>query len=236
MERLQISTYSIGQYNLAYTFGGYLEFFGSAIGMAIGPIYTSMFSGKSVQSAETIKFITNFLQVIFISISVIISLWCKELFELLIKNESLRNVYPIAIIIIMGYAYRPYYWTAITRLQYSEKTKELWKITFIAGVLNVILNIIFLPLFGIVSAAITTFVCLLYMGFSGYFLKSFREVESENYSPIFTIFTIITSTAIVYVLRDANWFFKLMLSLVLFGSLFAYINHIKLKLINLKLV
>jgi O-antigen/teichoic acid export membrane protein len=215
MERLNLGTSSIGQYNLAYTFGSYMEFFGNAIGMAIGPIYTSMFSDKEMQSAKKVRDITNYLQIAFVVVSFLVSLWCKELFSILINNESLNKIYPLAIIIIMGYSYRPYYWTSITRLQYSENTKDLWKITFVAGILNVLLNVIFIPIFGIIAAALSTFICLLYMGFSGYFLKSFRKVEKEKYSPLFFVFIIVISSVSVYLLKDSNWQIKLGLTFVL---------------------
>jgi O-antigen/teichoic acid export membrane protein len=215
MDRLKVSTSSIGQYNLAYTFGSYMEFFGNAIGMAIGPIYTSMFSDKSVESSKKVKSLTEFLQVLFIFSSFLVSLWCKEIFGLLIKNDSLNSVYPLAIIIIMGYSYRPYYWTAITRLQYSENTKDLWKITLVAGLLNLLLNIIFIPFFGIIAAAISTFLCLLYMGFSGYYLKSFKKVEKESYSPEFYIIVILVTTICVYLLKDASLIIKFGISAAL---------------------
>lgn len=204
MERLNIKTSEIGNYNLAYTFGSYMEFFGNAIGMAIGPIYTSLFSSKSNEAAITVKFITNFLQISFIVISLIVSLWCKELFEVLIKNNDLKAVYPIAIIIIMGYSYRPYYWTAITRLQYSENTKHLWKITFLAGIINVTLNFYFIPIYGIYTAAVTTFICLLYMGFAGYFLPAFKKQETQKYYPISFMSLICILTVIVFLLKDIS--------------------------------
>ncbi len=222
MERLNVKTSLIGNYNLAYTFGSYMEFFGSAIGMAIGPIYTSLFSSNTKKDALTVKFLTNFLQISFIVMSLIVSLWCKELFEILIKNNDLKTVYPIAIIVIMGYAYRPYYWTAITRLQYSENTKQLWKISFMAGVINVILNIIFIPIFGIFAAAINTFISLLYIGFSGFFIPAFKKVESEIYYPVTFIILIIASTVLVYFLKDINVLIKAVITTILFTTFLIY--------------
>ncbi|MDP1844452.1 MAG: oligosaccharide flippase family protein [Sediminibacterium sp.] len=234
MERMHVPTGEIGKYNLAYTFGGYLEFFGNAIGMAIGPIYTSMFSNKSIESARSIKFLTNFLQVCFLFISVIISVWCKEIFSVLIQNKSLNQVYPIAIIIIMGYAYRPYYWTAITRLQYSEQTKDLWKITFVAGILNVILNIIFIPIYGIVAAALTTYCCLMYMGFAGYFLKSFKKVETEKYNPLTFILLIIIATVLTFLIKDLRVLYKSIITLFLCLLFFFFVSKNKKKLFEIK--
>ncbi len=235
MDRLNVNIEKIGNYNLAYTFGSYMDFFGNAIGMAVGPIYTSLFSSKSREAAVSVKFITNFLQICFIVASLLVSLWCKELFELLIKNNELKSVYPIAIIIIMGYAYRPYYWTAITRLQYTENTNQLWKITFLAGVINVVLNLIFIPIYGVAAAAVTTFICLLYVGFSGYFLSSFKKQETEKYYPVFFIALILLSTTTVYALKDIPILIKFIVtaSLIIFFFVYCYLN--KFKLLNLKL-
>lgn len=227
MDRLGLKTSSIGEYNIANIFGGYMEFFGSAMGLAIGPILTKAFSQKNKESGKKIKDLINFLQILFVVVGFVFSLWCKELFYLLVKNESLNKMYPLAIIIIMGYTYKPYYWLATTRLQYSENLKAIVRITFIAGILNVVLNIIFIPFFGIVAAALTTFICLLWSGFAGYFLKSFRNVECESYSPIMSIVIIIIASVTVFTLKDSFWLIKLFITMCLCA--FTYIRYLMIE-------
>ena len=227
MERLGVKTGDIGGYNLAYTFGGYMEFVGNAIGMAVGPLYTKLYAAKNFEADRAVKFITHWLQVSFIIGSFLVALWCKEVFDVLISNNELKLVYPLAIIIIMGYAYRPYYWASINRLQYHEKTSELWKISFIAGVLNVILNIIFIPIYGVIAAAVTTLFSLLYIGYSGHFLKSFRQIETQKYYPIAFIITILISTITVFLLKDATILQKGIITLTLMGLYTIYIFRIK---------
>ncbi len=222
MDRIHLPVAEIGKYNLAYTFGNYFDFFGGAIGMAIGPIYTKLFSKRSKEKDEQVHFLTHWLQFFFIIGGFLLSLWCKEIFDLLISNPELKGVYPVAIIILMGYAYRPYYWTAITRLQYSENTSQLWKISFTAGILNLLLNIIFIPFFGIMAAATTTFFALLYMGFAGFFLKAFRKVEAMKYYPVSVMFLIVVSTVLAYSLKDVHIVIKAVLSLALILSYIAY--------------
>lgn len=215
MDRLQVKVQNIGQYNMAYTFGNYFEFFGNAVGMALGPFYTSLFSKRSEHADKNVHFLTHWLQISFICVGFIISLWCKEILNILINNTELKLVYPLAIVIIMGYSYRPYYWTAITRIQYSEKTSQLWKVSLIAGVLNVALNLVFIPMFGIMAACISTFVSLLYMGFSGYFMKAFKENESMRYYPKSWILIISLSTMLVYLIKDIPIYMKVSVSLLL---------------------
>lgn len=213
MERLKIDTSSIGNYNLAYTFGSYMEIFGNAIGMAIAPLYTNILSSKEFSKEDYLRKLTNLLQISFIVFSFIVSLWSKELFIALIKNNQLNELYPIAIIIIMSYAYRPYYWDIISKIQFNENTKDLWKITLVGGVLNVILNFVFIPIYGIKAAALSTFICLIYIGFSGFFLKSSKQYNLKKYLPFTFIIAIICSTIIVYFLKDVEISLKCSISI-----------------------
>ena len=222
MDRVHVKVADIGSYNMAYMFGNYFEVVGNALGMAMGPLYLGLFSKRDAQSGRDIHFITHWLQVSFIAGGFMIALWCKELMDLLIRNSELKQVYPLAIIIIMGYVYRPYYWVSVNKLQFMEKTSKLWRISFVASILNLGLNIILIPIFGIVAAAVTTFVALLYMGFSGHFLKSFKEGENEKYYPVQMIIAIVSLTVCVYCLRDLSIAFKVMVSV---GIITPYLGY-----------
>jgi O-antigen/teichoic acid export membrane protein len=148
MDQFNVNITDIGKYNMAYVIGNYFDLFGDAVGMAVGPYYTKLFTKGDVESEHSIKEITYFLQITFISLSFFVSLWFREIFHFLIKNNELNNVYPIAIIIVMGYAYRPMYWASVNKLFFLEKTKQLWKISFLGGVINVVLNLIFINIYG----------------------------------------------------------------------------------------
>ena len=56
MDRMRVSVGKIGEYNLAYTFGNYFDFFGNAVGMAIGPFYTRMMAKKSALQDRSLFF------------------------------------------------------------------------------------------------------------------------------------------------------------------------------------
>jgi O-antigen/teichoic acid export membrane protein len=215
MDNMGVKVSEIGKFNLAYTFGNYFDFLVTAVGMAIGPFYTSVIAKGTRKSENDYHFITHWLQFSFILVGFLLSLWAKELMQVLIRNDELKMVYPLSIIIIMGYVSRPYYWAIVTRMQFNEQTQKLWRISFIAGVLNVILNIILVPKFGIMAAAITTFVALLYMGFSGYYLKITSTEMKKSYYPATFIVIITLSTLVVYLLKDISPVFKLGISLFL---------------------
>ncbi len=215
MDRLKINTSQIGAYSFAYMFGGYMDFFGNAVGTAIGPLYTKLFSEKSTSANVSVRFLTHWLQSTFVIICIILALWMKEFFNLLVSNQELRSFYGLGIIILMGYAYRPYYWVSVNRLIYNENTSQLWKISFTAGLVNIILNLFFIPHFGIIAAAVSTFISLMYIGFSGFYLKAFRDYETERYYPGLVILLILFSTITVLLLKDTSSFLKSMISFFL---------------------
>jgi O-antigen/teichoic acid export membrane protein len=224
----KINTQNIGLYNVAYMWGNYVDTLGNAVGMAVGPIFLKLFSEKNIASERKIFHLTQFLQIAFLVGPFIIALWSKELFLIFIKNPDLRKAYGLSIIIIMGYSYRPLYWNVVSRLQFNDFTNQLWKISLIGGILNLVLNLIFIPIYGYQVAAVTTFIALMYIGFSGFYLKALKKLDSNNYYPLVWFILIVLFTCIAYVLKDAHITVKTALCLVLLLGAFIYIkrNHL----------
>lgn len=234
MDRVGVSLQQIGRYNISYIFGNYFEFFGNAMGMAIGPIMTGLISQDNSKAKNDFIFFIKTLQWSFLLAGFIISIWAKELMKLLIRNDELNSSYPIAIIIIMGYVYRPYYWAAITKLQYSERTNQFWKISFIAGVLNVVCNLIFIPIFGIKAAAITTFFALLYMGFSGYFLDAFDKDLRAELKPSLNMIIIIITAVFAFTIKDFGYTNKIIISLLILSAYISFLWNSRYLIKNLQ--
>lgn len=230
MDQLKTPIDQIGIYNLAYIFGGYIEFFGNAVGMAVGPYITGLYAKKNEESDKQVKVLVYLLQIGFIFICAIVSLWAKELFEILIRKEELSAAYSISIIIIMGYAYRPLYWASVNKLIFYEKTNQLWKISFVAGSLNVGLNFIFIPIYGIYAAAITTLFSLIYLGVSPFYIKEYKNMDNQKYYPIRWMISIIIVTIIILLLKDIAVLYKIIISLILLCFFVLYFLGEKKKL------
>ena len=130
----------------------------------------------------------------------------------------------------MSYSYRPMYWACISKLSFIEKTNQLWKISFVGGLLNVSLNLIFIPIYGFEAAALTTLISLLYIGFAGFFLKDFKDNNLINYYPLRWLIIIIASTIIVYFLRDIYILNKIIITGIIFILFILYFLKMKNKL------
>jgi O-antigen/teichoic acid export membrane protein len=226
----QIPFDEIGLYSLAYTLGGYFAIIGNALGEASGPMYMKLFRSETIEDEIKARNLTFVMQGGTLLLAFLVALWMKEAFGLLIQNESLKMGYMITVIIVMSYSYRPIYFGPISKLQYMLKTKELWKISFIAGILNVILNLILVPKYGIWGSVIATFIAMMFMGFRGYLLKSFRDNNPVNYYPLFWFVTICSGAILVFLIKDIHVFYKSIITIVLLiiFSFYFYKNKFKL--------
>ncbi|GAB3201584.1 oligosaccharide flippase family protein [Pontibacter aydingkolensis] len=216
LDLLKVPVPRIGLYNIASSFGLYFMAASNSVVQAAAPFYLQFYSKsrEDLHAARQARSMTFALQIFFLGATFILCLWLRELFILLIRNEELQQAYPLAIIIMMGYSYRPMYLGAVNLLTYREHTKVLWKVSTVAGAGNVVLNLIFIPLYGIEAAAITTFIALMYMGYSGYALKEYKQVAEVNYYPWVWLSVNIVALVVVYVLKDIGLGYKVILSAV----------------------
>jgi O-antigen/teichoic acid export membrane protein len=221
MNLMRIDLGQIGLYNVGYRFGNYFETGGEALGMAVAPQFAKLYTHKTKEALATAKKLTFFFMLFFLLGCFTVSLWLKEVFSILFRNPELQPAYSIGIIILMGYAYRPMYWSVGTKLSVNDKTVSLWKISFVAGLINVLLNILFLKQYGIYAAAINTFISLLYIGFAGFYLSSYRKLDGPRHYPELWMSLIIGLTVLVYCLKDISITWKSIITLLSIG-LFIY--------------
>jgi len=205
MNLLNVTTENVGRYNIAYMFGSVVQSVGMASGLALGPLMNEHYIKKDDVGARNLVFI---LQIAFFFGTFLLCLWLREFFSIMIKNADLAQMYPLGIIIIMGYNYRPMYFGANNALFFAEKTNLLWRVTLVAGLINVGLNFIAIPIFGFEAAGVTTYIALLYMGYAGYYFKIFKKINSANYYPVRWLLATVALTVLAYVLRDVAWMIK----------------------------
>ncbi len=211
MDFLKINASSIGKYNFAYTIASPFVILSYASGAALTPLVNEFYKKKEDIQARNLVFIT---QLLFFILTFFSSIWTKEIFHYLVKNESLAQTYPLAIIVIMSQNYKPMYFGAFAKFFFLEKTNALWKVTFIAGITNVGLNLLLIPVLGYKIAAVTTFVSYLYMGYAGFFSKTGREIKTVNYYPILWLITTIILAFVAFYIAELTWPIKMIITLL----------------------
>jgi O-antigen/teichoic acid export membrane protein len=212
MLKMGVSTANIGLYDFAYKFAGYARVFSESIHQASTPLLIKSFKKDGESNfLRDIIFLENYI-VAFVSFT--IAIWLKEIFSIMVNNEELNSTYNMGINLTMAYVYKPMYTAMATVFYYYEKTKEFWKISFTAGVVNIVLNIIFIPIYGFKAAVFTTFLAFLFIGYAGFYVTQFKKLYSPNFHPLlwvgYTILLLFSS----YFFRDAEFLIKFALTVI----------------------
>lgn len=214
MDLFGVGVDKIGKYNAAYTVGNIFQQLGMAAGYAIGPMMMQKFrEGKDLVARNLIFG----LQFAFFVLTFLMSIWLKELFSFLLKSPGLDKMYSLGIIIIMGYNYRPMYMGSSNKLFFVEKTNIIWKVTFVAGLINVILNSVFIPYYGFEVAAYTTFISLMFMGYIGFIIPSVKAENPVNYHPFKWLILTFLLTIGAYFIVDFPLQIKIVITLFVIG-------------------
>jgi O-antigen/teichoic acid export membrane protein len=206
---------SIGLYNVAYNFANYFHQFTTQVNTVITPYFFELFQRKDNESPVIIRSFVFLWLGVSVLLAFLAGLWSKEVFHLLFVNNTgnLADAYRYSVFLFMAFCYRPLYVASVEFAIFNEKTVSLLKITFVAGVANVLLNIILVPIFGVQAAILSTFACYMYMGAAGHFLPEIKAHLPLNYHPI-KVFLIITGLGVLgYYAVELDWPAKIGLTL-----------------------
>lgn len=193
----KVESGEIGLYNVAYGFAGYFDNLNGQINSVVSPIYFDMFARNDLKANHIVRQMTFVWFGVVLVLAFLLSIWSKEIFYLLyIQNtDQLQDAYKYSIFLFMAFTYRPMYVAAVDRAIFNERSLGLLKISLAAGILNVALNIILIPFFGVQAAIFATFLAYMYQGFSGHFFKDFKKYITLKYHPIFMLVVIFTVSA-----------------------------------------
>ena len=104
---------------------------------------------------------------------VALSLFSKEIVRILGQQQSYHIAYIVVPLIALGYVFSGMRMTASLGMMLTKNTKHIASTTLISAALNIILNFIFIPIYGIMAAAVNTL--LAYMLF--YFLTLYKSSQ-----------------------------------------------------------
>lgn len=212
MKFVGVPTGNIGLYSAANTVSNPFSVLSIAAGQAVGPMMLQAHKNKNPRQGRNLIFI---LQILFLCGCFLGAIWVKELYTFLVRNPELHAAYPIGVIFIMSYAYRPMYMGANMSLFFYEKTKKLWRVSFVAGLLNVGLNFLLIPFFGFKIAAFTTFIGFMFIGYSGFFLKDYKHRNTENYYPLYWFIATVLLTTGAFFIVEFNILVKIIISILI---------------------
>jgi O-antigen/teichoic acid export membrane protein len=225
MESSRISTIEIGKLSIVQQFSNIYDSFLSAINQALSPF---LFNEIKQESKQSVKAIINLFFLIALLVGLFFSLWIKEIFSILIKNDQLKSAYKITVIMIMAQSYRPFYFLHTAYYVYFQKTISILKISLFGGLISLFGYLIIIPKYGIEGAALVYFISIFYISFSGFYFKFYKTYCNINYNLFVYMITPILLTVLLIFAVDLNLFYKISLNILLLAlSVPLLINNIK---------
>lgn len=159
---------AVAMYGVAYSIGMLVQIFINAINSAITPW---VYGNLKTKDIEAIRKQFNILLLLVAAIISAVILVCPELVMIFGSEKYANAVYvipPVAASVYFIFLYGVLSYPEF----YYEETKFLMFASFGAAILNVILNVIFVGIFGFVAAGYTTLVCYIVYSLGHYLVGS----------------------------------------------------------------
>ena len=165
---------AVAIYSVAYSIGMLIQMFTSAINSAITPwVYSKM---KSNDNSGVPKMF-NGLLVFVAGISICLMVISPELMMIFGDEDYLDGAYVIPPVAASVYFIFLYYLFSLPQF-YFEKTKFLFTASLISAVVNLLLNFVFIRMYGYYAAGYTTLVCYILYSIGHYIVS--RVVLKNN--------------------------------------------------------
>jgi O-antigen/teichoic acid export membrane protein len=228
LNQFQVPINQIGHYNIAYSFASYFDNVQIQANQVITPILFRFFKEESDNANQLIKRLTHVWFYFSIGIATFLALWIPEFFPFLYRNPELQGSSPLAVILIFAFCYRPLYVAAVDRSIYYKNTMPILWITVLSAILNVIINLIFIPQFGVFSSAIATVLCYTILPLLAFAILKENRVFIREINPV--ILSAITGVlgAFCYLIIEIETLYRVGLTAVLF-ALFIAVYQFKIK-------
>jgi O-antigen/teichoic acid export membrane protein len=208
----------------------------NSIGMSYIPI---LFNNLKNKNNEKVRLLYKKISVLIFSLSIIMVFFSKEVIWMLGGDFYLQQ-YQISFINILGVLSLTYYTLFANQLIFNKQNKTLALISFSCAVLNIVLNIIFIPQYGIVAASATTlfsYLLMLILTFVAAFrydkalIKFITPFKSMGLIYLITI----TISGLMFYLSDniMNWK-EFFIKIILLFALAMLLHKQILKIINIK--
>ncbi len=219
-----VSLKSVGIYNVILPTATVFLFFGSAVSTVLFPMISELWGKKDkIRVAEGIRLIYNYSFVLTVPLLFAVFAFSEIFIRLLFGNEYVAGILAFRILLfgVLCYIVAVINNTAISGI---GKPKIVTKIIFIAAGVNIILNLLLIPLFKITGAAIATSVSYFtVLILSTMKLSKFIEVPSSWKNWIKTVFAGFIFVLIIYLMKTLlvlNPWFEMIISLVIAGIVY----------------
>lgn len=220
-----VSTAVAGIYNVGYQIGS----FQGLVNLAINQAYAPWFYEKmKVRQLSGIKRFFILIMGLYITLAMLVSIFSKDLFCFL-SSGPYRTGWQVVGLISFGHVFGGYYYFLTNQLCFNKKgTRYLPIATVIAVAIGLSLNLVFIPKYGMMGAAVVMFFTNVITAFSvGWFANKVEPVDWDHFF-VLKLMLYNGTACFLFYLADLNGFilsnFDLAFKLSA-GTFFTYANY-----------
>lgn len=232
-DRYLIKIYSdyseVGLYSMGYKFGLFINIFIVAPFTLAWPTQIINISKKK-NAVEIFARVMTYFILISTSFSVVLIVFIKDIYKMLLTPEYFPS-HTIVPFIVFSYVFQGIYSVGVLSMFLKKKTKPQLIIFSVAALVNIVLNIVIIPIWGMMGAAITTFISYLIIPLLTYYYS--QRLYHVNYEYIRIAKIFIVSFIVIFLSyfgEEATFFnpivFKISL-LLLYPGLLILIGFVK---------
>jgi len=231
MDILGVSVLSIGLYSNGYSIGENANTVIQGIFIALSPILQRIYRDKDQIQMKYYYRTANLVVSIFILLTM---LWMKEFYAIFVRNDSFQPAYIIAILTCTSYLVNATIYLYLSSAIFINKnTQKILYLVFFPAILNIILNIIFIPICGFMAALYTTIFTYWIVFVLPFIFPSFKEIIREMIGSrkimIEGLFVNILVLLIAYMCYDINYIFKILIVILMFLCAYFYYKNFNFK-------
>ena len=149
-----VDSTQIGLYNLAYTFGMIVSIIGVALCTAFTPFYYKNYEDELFR-ARLPKLLTLYFMIISLT-TFAVSLFAREIVQV-VTAPAYHSAWRLIPVIAAAYWVQSgFYLLSLNVIQNARKTKWIVALTAPSAAVNILLNLLFVPVWGVWAAAVNT--------------------------------------------------------------------------------
>lgn len=228
MDILGVSVVSIGLYSNGYSIGENSNVVITGISIALSPVLQRIFREKNIVKMKYYYRLSNLIISVFI---LLVIFWMKEFYMIFVKNESLQPAYIVAILTSVSYLVNATaYMYLSTSIFINKTTNKILYLVFLPAIVNILLNFIFIPIYGFMAALYTT-IFTYWLVFAlpflfTYFRDIIRNMIGSRKIMLEGLLINILVLGIAFFCYDINYIWKIIIIIPIFSLFYSYYRRI----------
>jgi O-antigen/teichoic acid export membrane protein len=224
MDIYQVPITQIGYYTNGYSMGEYITVITAALITALSPKIQELYRSNEFIKLRKVYILSQSFAMIAVFL---FAMWMPDMYRFLVRNADLQQCSSIASLICFSNIIFPLY-AFLSTIAFIEKNtgKLLW-LVFVPGLLNIILNLIFIPIYGYKAAIYSSLVAYWSLLLIPLFVRFYSDFLIRIFSSKLVLLVLFLLFVVLIIssnyLSSFSIIYKTIISLVLSGSIGAVI-------------